>query len=96
MIDVAHAFHQFRDDEFLHFDRIENPPSKRRDLCAFILLDKLVPSALDIIGYAKHEEIVLEVDPYQLAQVATEDDIRYLVRCGVRYDETEECLEMFV
>jgi len=83
-------------EEFLHFERIQNPPSQRADLCAFLLLDKLVPEKRDIISCAEHDQIWLDVSDDDLAEVATEDDIVYLLRCGVWHDDDEECLCMFV
>lgn len=82
-------------DEHIKFERIENPPSKSPDLCAFLLLDRLAPSDRDIVSAANHDEIWLSTDIAKLAEVASEDDIVYLVRCGVRYDDEFECLGMF-
>jgi hypothetical protein len=82
--------------ELLEFSRIENPLSKRPDLCAFLLLDKLVPGNRDIVGDAGHDEIGLDVDLEALAEAATEEDIITLIRCGVRYDEEDNWLQMFV
>jgi hypothetical protein len=45
---------------------------------------------------AEHDEIWLDVDCERLAEIATEVDILYLVRCGVRYDEYNKSLQMFV
>jgi hypothetical protein len=88
--------HDGIDDEFLMFERIQNPPSHRRDLCAFLLLDKLVPGLLTIVSCAEHDQIWLGVNDDDLEEVATEDDIVYLLRCGVWHDDDEECLCMFV
>lgn len=97
MIDIHETFERFNDD-FLKFDRI---PSERRlharpDLCAFLLLDRLVPGSTDMIACAEHDEIWLEVDVEKLAAVATEDELLTLVRCGVRYDGDVDSLAMFV
>ena len=83
------------DDEFLQFDRVQDPPSQRRDICAFLLLDKLVPGKGDIIACAEHDQIWLDVAVDDLEDVATEDDIIYLLRCGVWYDDGEDCLCMW-
>lgn len=95
MIDIAAAFEE-ADGEFLRFERIENPPSNRADLCAFLLLDKLLPEKGDIVSAAEHDEIYLAVDCDELAKVSTQEDIIYLRRCGVRYDVEYNCLCMFV
>lgn len=82
--------------EFLRFERIENPKCKRPDVCAFIRLDELVPESKDMVSAAEHDEIYLAVDAEQLAACATEDDIIFLARCGVRYDSSSGSLAMFV
>lgn len=83
------------DDEFLKFDRIENPRSKRPDLHAFLLLDELVPGTSDMIAAAEHDEFFIQVSPEALAKVATVEQVRELSRCGVRYDSSNDSLAMF-
>lgn len=96
MIDLNATFEKY-DDDYLKFGRVENKLSSRPDLCAFMLLDKLLPNAiLDMISAAEHDEIFLEVDCDKLAEVATEEDILTLIRCGVRYDDDLDGLAMFV
>lgn len=73
--------------EFLEFDRVENKLSKRADLHAFILLDKLVPGEEDMIISAEHDEYVLSIDAACLAKVATEEDVIDLIRCGVSFED---------
>ena len=96
MISLEEVFEKYSDDgdEFLKFDRVENPLSTRPDLCAFLLLDKLLPlSNRDMISDASHDQIYLEVDCEELAKVATEEDIITLIRCGVIL--SEDYLYMF-
>ena len=93
-MDLQEIFEK-HDDEYLKFDQIDNPPSKRPDLCAFLLLDKLVPSTEDIITASEHDEFFLSIDCNKLSEIATENDIIYLIRCGIRYDSNNECLAMF-
>lgn len=85
---LAELFERYTDDgEYLEFDNIENPKSKRPDLNAFILLDSLVPGTQDIVSCAEHDEFWLEVSPEEVAKVATPEHILELVRCGVCYDD---------
>jgi hypothetical protein len=84
------------DDEYLKFEKIENPLHKRPDLCAFLRLDQLVPGTHDMVSAAEHDEIYLEVDLEKLAEVATADDVIYLQRCGIRLDDYNGGLAMFV
>lgn len=93
-INLAEAFERL-EDEFLKFESIENPRARRPDLCAFLLLDQLVPGDRDIVGHSRHDEITLEVDCEALARAAAEVDVLELVRCGVRFDRGRECLTMF-
>lgn len=99
MIDLKETFERLN-DQYLKFNQIdiEDRPFSRPDLCAFARIDHLVTSKdwSDIIGSAERDEICLDVDCDELAAVATEEDILYLVRCGVRYDGHLECLAMFV
>ena len=78
--------------EYLKFKNIECKLATRPDLHAFILLDRLVPSNYDIVACAEHDEIWLDVEPDTLAKVATEEDIRDLVRCGVRLWDYSLCM----
>lgn len=77
------------------FDDVKNKYSKRSDLHAFILLDKIMPSTHDIICSARHQEIFLECKIEKLAKVITEEQIKELVACGVSYDYSRDCLYMF-
>lgn len=95
MINLKESFQKAYDaGEFYKFERIENPLHRRRDIAAFILLDKLVPSgSADIVSGADHDVIWLDTNIDKLAEVATEEDILYLHRCGVMLGE--DWLEMY-
>lgn len=94
-IDIAAEFAK-HSDEYLEFGRIVGAPSRCPDLCAFLLLDRLVPAPTEqgMVSAASHDEIYLRTDPYCLAQVATSDDVLYLVRCGVIYESSTDSLKM--
>jgi hypothetical protein len=94
VINLTETFDKY-DDEYLKFERVESKLTNRADLHAFILLDRLAPSSCDIIDSAVHDEISLHVDCRKLAKAATEEDVLTLVRCGVRYDDEYEGLNMF-
>lgn len=82
-------------DEFLKFERIEKPLSKRPDLHAFLLLDRLVPGTQDIVAGAGHGEIWIGVDVEELAAVITPEQVTDLIRCGVRWDSSADSIGMF-
>ena len=96
-INLKEVFDQY-ESEFLNFDRVpeDRKLSNRLDLCAFLLLDQLVPGTRDIVSAAEHDVIYLETDVEKLAEVATLDDVLTLARCGVMWNDEIECLEMFV
>ena len=91
---IKERFDQF-EDEFLKFERVENKFSNRADVHAFILLDKLVPGKDDILVDARHDEVFLSIGPEKL-ETASDEQIRDLIRCGIRLDDSEDGLAMFV
>jgi hypothetical protein len=72
----------------------ESPVTKRDDITAFLLLDKLQPGTDDMVCCAEHDQIWLSIDTAELAKVITDDEIRTLVLCGVHM-ENGESLYMF-
>lgn len=95
MLDLSEAFEK-AEDEYIKFERVENPLHPRPDICAFLLLDKLLPGSGDIVACAEHDEIFLDIDCEKLAEAASEDDIITLSRCGVRFDSDLDSLAMYV
>lgn len=96
MINIPKTFDMFRAVNFGFDSNNIRAVSGCDDLCAFILLDKLVPVKFgDIVCAAEHDEIWLSTDITKLAEVATEEDIKFLVGCGVRYSGEHNCLCMY-
>jgi len=94
-MDLKEVFDKF-EDEYRHFDHVTDRLSERPDLHAFLLLDRLLPGKKgNMVAAAQHDKIWLDTDCERLAEVATEEDILTLVRCGVRYDDDVESLAMF-
>ncbi len=84
------------DTERLEFNKtVSKPFSKRPDLHALMLLDKLVPSTEDMITSAAHDQIWLNVDPQVLNIIISDEEIRELIAGGVFYDSEFDCLSMF-
>ena len=96
-MDIQAVFEKY-EDEFLEFERIIEPRHRRPDLCAFLMLDDVRPNAgRDMVMAAEHGEIWLDVAEEKLEILTHMPDlVRDLVRCGVRYDEENDCLAMFV
>ena len=88
-------FFDEHENEHGKFDKIETPPSDRPDLCAFLLLDKIVPGSYDIICGAEHDIFWLSVSPEEFCNSCSESDLIYLIRCGVFYDEDVDSFAMF-
>ena len=85
------------EDEYLCFRHVANKFSRRPDMHAFILLDKLIPGdgMSDLITATEHDQFFIGIEPEALATVATEEIILELVRCGIVYDEETESLSFF-
>jgi len=96
--ELVALFEKHSDDEYIEFTRLPKDlrVSSRKDLCGFILLDKLVPGKFEIVSSAEHDKIWLGVEIDDLAGVATEEDVKNLLRCGVRMDSSVESLAMFI
>lgn len=97
-----HEMFEAATDEFLRFERIENPRHQARDLCAFLMLQEIAPAfnrgdgkMANIISASEHDEFYLSTDCKKLAAVAAPELIRDLQRCGVRYSREYDCLCMF-
>ena len=81
----------------LRFSNLTEKLSKRADLHAFLLLEKILPdreTTSDFICSAQPDQFYLNVDLHDLAKVITDYQIRELSGCGVFVDE--ESLSMFV
>lgn len=93
-MDIHAQWEQFSDDH-IEFDGVKSKLSQRPDLHAFMWLDRRFPGGKgDIVSSAEHDEFYLDVTSEQIAQL-TDDEVHDLVRCGVRYDSTLDCLCMF-
>lgn len=65
------------------FDRVEHKLSPRPDAHAILLLDRLYPSNKPLITFSRAGCIYLSINTKMLAQVANEQQIADLIRCGV-------------
>lgn len=81
--EMTALFEQHNDEWFLK----RGEETKLRDFDAFVLIEKLVPSDRDIISAAEHDQYWLAVDEEELAAVITEDQIKYLLQCGIMHEE---------
>ncbi len=82
-------------DQYIKFERIQKPLHPRPDIAAFLRLHELCPRDRDMVCASEHDEFFLDVSPEELAAAATEDDLIYLIRCGVRLDLSTDSLAMF-
>jgi hypothetical protein len=93
-----HGFFESHNEEFLKFERI--PEAERRhersDLCGMLLLAERFPGTHDMVAGAEHDEIYLEAHADGDEWPLSEDDVIYLTRCGVRWDDDNNSFCMFV
>ncbi len=89
--DLTAAF-ALADESDVPFKDAANKLSNRKDLCAMLLLDKLLPGEGYIIRAAEHDVIYFEVKLDALAAVASQDDILLLCQCGADFDDYNEAL----
>lgn len=93
MVNLQELFEKYEGKEYGKFSRVENKLSVRPDLCAFILLDKLVPNpGSNIVRAAEHDEFYIDIDMDELAKAATNEDILTLIRCRVQYSDELDSL----
>jgi len=86
------------------FQSYNKRSSTKRDIDAFMLLEKLAPTKDNIIALADDRKIYLSTNFSKLEQVATENDIKELVECGVKISITQDndgktiscCLYMYI
>ena len=96
MVNLPEVFEKY-DDEYRKFERVENKLHPKREICAFLLLDRLLPTTdSGMVCAAETDELFLAADCKKLAEVATDNDILTLIRCGVHYDSRTDSLAMFV
>lgn len=91
---VAEMFQKHK-DEYLKFDRI--PIADRdylsKELCALTYINGLMKDPSKFDYYAEHG--ILYLPPVFELKALTEEDVIYLRRCGIHYDEESECLADF-
>lgn len=89
-------------DEFGKFDRINNPPSTHRDLCALLILSRFMDPYSDVINSAESKKgncagvIVFELPIHEVERMATENQVIQLIRCGVEYNSEYDALVMYL
>lgn len=81
------------ENEYHKFKRTESHPDDNAQLCAFIYLNNILGPFPRIVECAEHDQIWLR--PRNLEDL-NEENIIYLLRCGVLYDEETDSLYMNV
>ena len=75
---------------------LQKPEGSRRiDLDAFNLLDRLCPRTHDMISASEHDEYWISISLEELAIAATEDDVIFLIQCGARVYDSFDGLSFF-
>lgn len=65
---------------------LDRGDEKLCDLNAFLKLQDLAPVDGDIVSNAQHDVFWVAHDENEVADNATEEDIIFLIRCGVMYE----------
>lgn len=95
LINVQEWFEELYDEEHNNFGMIQEKVSLRRDVHAFVLLDRIFGGSMCMVACAEHDEIFLDPTPEQISKL-TKDQVIELVRCGVHYNCENDCLCMSV
>ena len=90
---LEELFEKHSEDEYLEFERIQNPKHTRRDICAMLIIHEIQSRNESqrqdtMISWAGHEEIYLDVNVEEISEYITEEEIIDLIRCGVRLEES--------
>ena len=80
------------DEEYMNFTKIppQDKPSSYPDICAMLYLEQKYgasPNGQDMVSNAQHDIFWLNIDDDKVEKEMTEDDVVYLSRCGVHWDE---------
>lgn len=92
---VEQWFKDHEDEEFLKDHRILSCQRlhPRPDICAMLYVHNFDPNDRDIVSCAEHDEIWFDFNAFDKL---TEDDVIYLLRCGIRWDDDARMLASFV
>jgi hypothetical protein len=84
------------DEEFLHFERIPEAERlhPRPDICGLMYIHQKFGGANHLITGATHDKVYLECGLKDILKL-DQNDLVYLHRCGVIYDDEGECLGMY-
>jgi hypothetical protein len=84
----------FEDNEDLYlvgYNDIKGRVSARNDLQVMMVLDELLYddacSDFDMVSNVRHEEMFFTVDANRVFELASEEKMQNLIRCGLRYSD---------
>lgn len=83
------------DDLYFKIEEGKTPPANPH-LHAFNLLQTLLPRQSDVLSFVEHDIIYLAHDLEELASVITEEQVIELIRCGLHYTSSHDCLSAFI
>lgn len=91
--EIHELFNKYAEtSEYLDFDQIEDKLHPSAVLCGYLKIASLMKSPDKFQLSAQHDVVYL-ADANELEM--TEDDVLYLVRCGIHYDSSIDCLADF-
>jgi hypothetical protein len=97
--DQLEEFFEENSEEYIKFERIENPKHSRPDLCAMLMISEIQSrhypeKRSDLISGAEHDKIFFDVDIEDIAEYSSKEELIDLIRCGIFIEEGN--LAMFV
>ena len=90
-MNLGERFKQYEDEEYLHFERIPDNEKLHNNntICGIVKVHSLLREGGVFNICAGHDMIYLP-DQSSLAYL-TDKDIIYLLRCGIHYNDDNEC-----
>jgi hypothetical protein len=89
----------FKDNEDLYLvgsKDVKGRQTARNDLHVMMVLDELLYddaySDRDMVSHVRHEEMFFAVDADRVFELASEEKLQNLIRCGLRYSDGSLCM----
>lgn len=89
---LQEQFRKYSDEEYLEFERIPAEQKLHSDdsLCGYLKVYSLLKEGKNLVLDAEHDVIFLAAR--DKLKNMTDDDVIYLLRCGISYDEESDGL----
>jgi len=91
---VEEMFEKYN-EEYIHFERIpvDERLSEVESMCGLLYINKLIKDPTKFEMAADHD--IIYITPIQALRGLDVEDVIYLCRCGIHYNDEYECLAIF-